>query len=97
MVKIAPPVPQQDNAVDCAIFTIAFGVGVMEGQLPDNSDFEYTPRNAQDDRVRIANRLNEGICGDPENTPDLFPPVSLSAPPPSPALSTSFEPTQCVT
>ncbi|KAJ7801239.1 hypothetical protein B0H14DRAFT_2615518 [Mycena olivaceomarginata] len=77
--EIAPPVPQQGNDVNCAMYTIAFGVAVTGGRLPDDTDFKYTAASAQADRIQIANRLNTGIRQNPENRKYL-----LAADSPSP-------------
>ncbi|KAJ6466523.1 hypothetical protein C8R47DRAFT_1223957 [Mycena vitilis] len=65
--EAAPLVPQQDNAFDCAIFMIAFAESTAEGRSIEAPDFRYTPQNAAEDRIRIANRLLR--------TPLLYPPT----------------------
>ncbi|KAJ7724877.1 hypothetical protein B0H16DRAFT_1736451 [Mycena metata] len=64
-----PQVPQQDNDVDCAVFTIVFGVEIAEGRLPD--DLKYGAANVEHERIRIANHLSAAIHADRDNWSSL--------------------------
>ncbi|KAJ7474222.1 hypothetical protein FB451DRAFT_1558412 [Mycena latifolia] len=88
---MVPAVPQQNNAFDCGIFTIAFARVIAEGGVPDAPAFVYTPADAAEDRIKIANRLSRGIRADPVNEKALRA-VEVSpsfADSPSPVLSST--------
>ncbi|KAJ7161797.1 hypothetical protein C8R43DRAFT_1104873 [Mycena crocata] len=84
-----PHVPQQNNGVDCGLFTITFGMATVEDDLPDASTFKYTPADAAADRIRFANRINIGIRADQTNHKALKLVPRSPSRPPSPALSVS--------
>ncbi|KAJ6629640.1 hypothetical protein B0H10DRAFT_1292925 [Mycena sp. CBHHK59/15] len=59
ILTIVPQVAQQQNAVDCGIYTIFFGHTLAAGVSPGS--IGYTEVSAAQDRIRIANRLNTGL------------------------------------
>ncbi|KAJ7443077.1 hypothetical protein B0H11DRAFT_1932064 [Mycena galericulata] len=88
--EVAPSVPQQNNAVDCGIFCISFGMAVAEGvNLPHADSFKYTPMDATKNRIRFANRLCIGIQADSNNHKALGLVPRSPTRPVSPALSSS--------
>ncbi|KAJ7187358.1 hypothetical protein C8R46DRAFT_1207309 [Mycena filopes] len=79
--EASPRVPQQNTALDCAIFTIRFGVAIAQGRAPDAPDFDFKQADAQDERIRIANRISVAIRADRNNHRALgiLPPTTESS------------------
>ncbi|KAJ7671134.1 hypothetical protein B0H17DRAFT_1183627 [Mycena rosella] len=73
-------VPQQDNTVDCGIYTIANAENLVRNLEP--APTSYTAASAAVDRIKIANRLNVSIRSLPINHAALgaAPATTLAAP-----------------
>ncbi|KAJ6450285.1 hypothetical protein C8R45DRAFT_946892 [Mycena sanguinolenta] len=73
------PVSQQDNAVDCGIYTIIFAQAIA--QNVDPSTLVLTNTAVQQSRLQIANRFNRAIRAHPMKSTALGIPISLPSTP----------------
>ncbi|KAF7328148.1 hypothetical protein MVEN_02572200 [Mycena venus] len=55
-------VPQQENSVDCGIYSVAYAIPLAHMEAPDYPvSMVYTKESAAQGRIKIANRLNRAI------------------------------------